>query len=53
MFDGKLSRVGMRPRIPNAVLACRIRIQGCTDMAILDRWIDNVFGARTIADVLT
>jgi predicted transposase/invertase (TIGR01784 family) len=31
----------------------RGRIQECTDTATLDRWIDNVFGARTAADVLT
>jgi len=29
------------------------RIHACEDTAILDRWIDNVFGARTAADVLT
>jgi predicted transposase/invertase (TIGR01784 family) len=31
----------------------RGRIQGCEDAATLDRWIDNVFGAKTAADVLT
>jgi hypothetical protein len=31
----------------------RARVQGCTDAAILDRWIDNVFGAKTAADVLS
>lgn len=31
----------------------RARIQGCGDAATLDRWIDNVFGAKTAADVLT
>ena len=30
----------------------RARIQACTDPAILDQWIDNVFGAKTAADVL-
>ena len=31
----------------------RARIQACTDAATLDRWIDNVFGAKSAADVLT
>ena len=31
----------------------RHRIQACTDAATLDRWIDNVFGAKSSADVLT
>lgn len=30
----------------------RTRILACTDAATLDRWIDNVFGAKTAADVL-
>ena len=29
----------------------RARVQGCADPATLDRWIDNVFGAKTAADV--
>jgi predicted transposase/invertase (TIGR01784 family) len=29
------------------------RIQACTDAATLDRWIDNVFGAKSAADVLS
>ncbi|WP_437995528.1 hypothetical protein WMF26_30120 [Sorangium sp. So ce185] len=29
------------------------RIQACTDIAILDRWIDNVLGAKTAAEVLS
>jgi predicted transposase/invertase (TIGR01784 family) len=29
------------------------RIQACADIATLDRWIDNVFDAKTAADVLT
>jgi predicted transposase/invertase (TIGR01784 family) len=29
------------------------RIQACADTATLDRWIDNTFGAKTAADVLT
>ncbi|MEP7121059.1 MAG: hypothetical protein ABJE95_09125 [Byssovorax sp.] len=31
----------------------RARIQACTDPATLDRWIENVIGARTVTDVLT
>jgi predicted transposase/invertase (TIGR01784 family) len=31
----------------------RGRIQACTDAATLDRWIDNVFGAKSAADVLS
>ena len=31
----------------------RARIQACTDTAALDRWLDNVVGAKTAADVLT
>ena len=30
----------------------RDRIQACADTATLDRWTDNVFGARSIIDVL-
>jgi hypothetical protein len=30
----------------------RARIEACVDAATLDRWIDNVFGAKTAADVL-
>jgi hypothetical protein len=30
----------------------RARIEACMDAATLDRWIDNVFGAKTAADVL-
>ncbi|MDC0685657.1 hypothetical protein [Sorangium atrum] len=29
------------------------RIHACTDIAILDRWIDNVLGAKTATDVLS
>ncbi len=29
------------------------RIQACTDIATLDRWIDNVFGAKTATEVLS
>jgi hypothetical protein len=31
----------------------RARVQACTDMATLDRWIDNVLGATTAIDVLS
>jgi predicted transposase/invertase (TIGR01784 family) len=31
----------------------RTRIQACTDAATLDRWVDNVFGAKSAADVLS
>ncbi|WP_437794580.1 hypothetical protein [Sorangium sp. So ce693] len=29
------------------------RIHACTDIATLDRWIDNVLGAKTATDVLS
>ena len=29
------------------------RIQACTDIATLDRWVDNVLGAKTAAEVLS
>jgi predicted transposase/invertase (TIGR01784 family) len=32
--------------------ADRTRIQACTDPATLDRWMDNVLGAKTAAEVL-
>jgi hypothetical protein len=31
----------------------RARIQACEDPATLDRWIENVLGAKTAADVLS
>lgn len=31
----------------------RARIQGCTDSATLDHWVDNVLGAKTATDVLS
>ena len=31
----------------------RARVDACTDLATLDRWVDNVLGAKTAADVLT
>ncbi|WP_437286255.1 hypothetical protein [Sorangium sp. So ce406] len=31
----------------------RARVQACTDIATLDRWIDNVLGAETAAEVLS
>jgi predicted transposase/invertase (TIGR01784 family) len=33
--------------------ADRSRIQACTDAATFDRWIDNVLGAKTAAEVLS
>jgi len=30
----------------------RTRIQTCTDASTLDRWVDNVLGAKTAAEVL-
>jgi hypothetical protein len=33
--------------------ADRERILACTDTATLDRWVDNVLGAKTVTDVLT
>jgi hypothetical protein len=31
----------------------RARIETCTDAATLDRWLDNILGAKTAADVLS
>ena len=31
----------------------RARIQTCTDVATLDRWVENVLGAKTASDVLS
>jgi hypothetical protein len=31
----------------------RARIQACTDPAILDQWVENVLGAKSITDVLS
>jgi hypothetical protein len=31
----------------------RARIEACLDAETLDRWIDNVFGAKTAAEILT
>jgi len=31
----------------------RGRIQACTDPATLNRWVENVLGAKTAADVLS
>jgi hypothetical protein len=31
----------------------RARVEGCTDPAVLDRWVDNVLCAKTAADVLS
>ncbi len=29
------------------------RIQACSDSATLDRWVDNILGAKTAAEVLS
>jgi hypothetical protein len=31
----------------------RARVENCTDAATLDRWVDNVLGAKTACDVLS
>jgi hypothetical protein len=31
----------------------RARVQACSEIATLDRWVDNVLGAKTAADVLS
>ena len=31
----------------------RVRIQACSDTATLDRWLDNLLGAKTATDVLS
>ena len=31
----------------------RSSIQGCTDVAKLDRWVENVLGAKTMSDVIS
>jgi hypothetical protein len=31
----------------------RARVHACTDLATLDRWIDNIRDAKTAADVLS
>ncbi|AGP38392.1 Yae1 family protein [Sorangium cellulosum] len=43
-----LARAGIVPTEDESA-----RIQACTDIAILDRWIDNVLGAKTAAEVLS
>ncbi len=57
--DGKLE--GLREALLRLVTragitlseADRARIQACDDAATLDRWIDNVLGAKRAADVLS
>jgi hypothetical protein len=46
-----LLRLLARAEIPHSE-DDRTRIQTCDDAATLDRWIENVIGAKTIADVL-
>jgi len=31
----------------------RAQIQACANVPTLDKWIENILGAKTIADVLT
>ncbi len=31
----------------------RARVQGCMDLALLDKWIDGVFGAKTTAEIFS
>jgi predicted transposase/invertase (TIGR01784 family) len=42
-----LARVGIAPGSEELA-----RIESCVDTVILDRWIENVIGAKTVADVL-
>jgi hypothetical protein len=57
--DGKLE--GLREALLRLVARAgillaeedRARIQACDDAATLDRWIDNVLGAKSAADVLS
>jgi hypothetical protein len=53
-LDGK--RDALRRLLTRAGIALtedeRARIHGCADPALLDRWVDNVLGAKTAADVL-
>ena len=43
-----LARAGIAPTESESA-----RIQACTDIATLDRWLDNVFGARAATEVLS
>jgi flagellar biosynthesis/type III secretory pathway protein FliH len=47
-----LLRLLTRARIP-LTEDDRARIQACSDVATLDRWVDNVIGAKTATDVLS
>ena len=57
--EGKLD--GLRDALLRLLARARItltdddrsRIQACTDAATLDRWVENVLGAKTAADVLS
>lgn len=46
-----LLRLALRAGIP-LTDAERARIEGCTDIDTLGRWLDNLIGAKTAADVL-
>jgi hypothetical protein len=59
LHDGKLE--GLREALLRLIARAgipltdddRTRIQACDDAATLDRWVENVLGAKTAADVLT
>ncbi|WP_437812700.1 hypothetical protein [Sorangium sp. So ce1078] len=40
------------PNPPDAIVVAGVN-QGCTDPATLDRWVDNVLGAKKASDVLS
>ena len=53
-LDGKrqaLQRLAARAQIP-LTEAERDRIETCTDAGVLDRWLDNILGAKTAAELL-
>ena len=54
-LDGK--RDALRRLLTRAGIALtedeRASIRGCADPALLDRWVDNVLGAKTASDVLS
>ena len=59
MREGKIEgkRETLLRQLARAELALtedeRARIQACSDAATLDRWLDNIIGAKTAADVLS
>ena len=44
---------GDRDRAQLSVTDDRARVEGRDDVATLDRWCENVLGAKTIAEVLS